>query len=262
MNRIKIGPQGTLTHPANKPAPREISKPSFELEQFANELVDQSPGYDDRAVFVPLHYEANYAYPLIVWLHDNGEDEHHLADRMFEISMRNYVGVAPRAPERDWDKGFCWPQTPRYIQHSFNATLNAIDEATGRFSINSERIYLAGHGAGGSMAFRLAFMRPDIFAGVISLNGQVPEDFSPLAQIKACRDLSIFWAHGRKSCEFSENRLCEQLRLLHVAGFSVTLRQYPCGDEMMPQAMRDINVWIMDAINGTDDLTSSVTSSE
>ena len=29
------------------------------------------------AVFAPLHYEANYAYPLLVWLHGPADDETH-----------------------------------------------------------------------------------------------------------------------------------------------------------------------------------------
>jgi hypothetical protein len=39
------------------------------------------------------------------------------------------------------------------------------------------------------------------------------------------------------------------LRLLHTAGLSVTLRQCPCGHELLPQMLADVNRWIMEQIN-------------
>jgi hypothetical protein len=50
------------------------------------------------ALFAPLHYEPNYAYPLIVWLHGAGGSEHELAERMPHVSPRNYLGLALRGP--------------------------------------------------------------------------------------------------------------------------------------------------------------------
>ena len=46
-------------------------------------------------VSVPEGYEAGYAYPLVVWLHDTGQSEHTLHPVMRRVSDRNYLG-----PER------------------------------------------------------------------------------------------------------------------------------------------------------------------
>ena len=48
---------------------------------------------DSHCLFTPLHYERNYAYPLIVWLHGPGDDERQVTRVMPLVSMRNYVGV-------------------------------------------------------------------------------------------------------------------------------------------------------------------------
>jgi hypothetical protein len=64
---------------------RRVSTPSSTL--------DSEPGV---VVFAPLHYEPNYAYPLVVWLHAEGTDEQDLSRVIPRISMRNYVAVAPR----------------------------------------------------------------------------------------------------------------------------------------------------------------------
>ena len=46
-------------------------------------------------VFVPENYEPNYAYPLVVWLHDAGRSERDIVDVLPHISMRNYFGPGP-----------------------------------------------------------------------------------------------------------------------------------------------------------------------
>ena len=266
MNRIKLDPATGMSLPQDSKLLKPIEPWDTQLP--AKGLLHQHGGQEgvagvepsaqhagaprEHVVFVPLHYEKNYAYPLIVWLHGSGSDQHELPRVMYDISIRNYLAVAPRGPERDWDTGFCWPQTENCIETACDSALRAIDDACGRFNIASHRIYLAGQGDGGEMAFRLAFQRPELFAGVISVNGRLPENYAPLARLKSCRDLPVLWSHGRDSDEFSESQLCQQLRLMHIAGFSVTLRQYPCGSTMMPQVFSDIDLWIMDAINGTD----------
>ncbi len=254
MNRIKIGPPGTMTQPVQPNIESEFPG-TFHVRESELQHQIQETYREDRSAFMPLHYEANYAYPLIVWLHDQGGNEDGLAETMMSISERNYVGVAPRGPVSSWDGGYEWPQTRDCVHQSHSSVVAAIDEACCRFNIATDRIFLAGVGSGGTMAFRLACREPELFAGVISINGQFPEQFKPLARLKSCRSLPVLWGHARQSNQFSETQLCQQLRLLHVCGFSVTLRQYPCGDEIMPQAFRDINVWIMDSINGTDQLS-------
>ena len=156
---------------------------------------------------------------------------------MMSISERNYVGVAPRGPVTSWDGGYEWPQTRDCVHQSHSSVVAAIDEACCRFNIATDRIFLAGVGTGGTMAFRLACREPELFAGVISINGQFPEQFKPLARLKSCRNFAcpLGPCLGNR-INSVKPQLCQQLRLLHVCGFSVTLRQYPCGDEIMAQA--------------------------
>src|SRR3954449_13229207 len=48
------------------------------------------------ATFAPIHYEKRYAYPLLVWLHGDAGSERELRQVIPQVSMRNYVAVAPR----------------------------------------------------------------------------------------------------------------------------------------------------------------------
>ena len=73
--------------------PRDIPETAFQIESALFSPPAQDTTY---ALFAPLHYESGYAYPLIVWLHGRGNDERQLLRIMPQVSMRNYVAVAPR----------------------------------------------------------------------------------------------------------------------------------------------------------------------
>lgn len=195
-----------------------------------------------------MHYEPGYAYPLIVWMHSDGDDRNELSRIMPELSMRNYVGVGPQAVSGNDSHGFYWEQTGDSINHSVQAVCDAIDHARLTLNINSERIFLAGYGAGGTMAYRVGMELSEVVSGIISLNGPMPSERTPLRDWMRCRELPLFWGHCRNSIEFGEPQLCDQLKLLHVAGFSVTLRQYPNGDELPVQMLSDLDRWIMETI--------------
>ena len=64
----------------------------------------------------------------------------------------------------------------------------------------------------------------------------------------AARRLPAFLALGRDSEVYGPDKACDDLRLLHTAGVSVTLRQYPCGHELTTQMLRDVDRWIMEQI--------------
>ncbi len=243
MNRIKISPLAVTSQPQPESRPIDLA-----LEQIEKLTVASGHEY---SVFVPVHYEPNYRYPLIVWLHSNGDDRSQLQRVIPSTSIRNYIGIAPEGPYGDPDAGFSWCQTHECIEATEESVVDAIDNAMMRFNVASERIFLAGFGAGGEMAFRLAFRRPELFAGVISLNGGLPTCHSPLSDWDRCRDLPVFWAHYRASSEFSESQLCSQLRLLHIAGFSVNLRQYPGTERLEPNMLADMNNWIMEMIESS-----------
>jgi phospholipase/carboxylesterase len=41
-----------------------------------------------RSFFLPVHYSENYQYPLLVWFHSNGFNEHQIDQVMPHISLR------------------------------------------------------------------------------------------------------------------------------------------------------------------------------
>ena len=83
MNRIKISPLASMP---------------LVVEQSETTTCSQKPNLkfnrDDCNLFVPMHYEPNYSYPLIVWLHGDGRDQNEMLKYMPSVSTRNYVALA------------------------------------------------------------------------------------------------------------------------------------------------------------------------
>jgi phospholipase/carboxylesterase len=229
---------------AIRPSEPKPSEPIFEVESaLFSPSVESSP----RAMFTPLHYEAAYAYPLLVWLHGAGMDENQLSRIMPVVSMRNYVAVAPRGlPNADGEAP--WPQTPESIFRAQQLVFDAVDAARERFNVAPDRVFLAGMGTGGTMAFRIAMHHADQFAGVLSICGAFPSDQRPLCRLDIARHLPVFLAVGRDSQQFSPAQACENLKLFHSAGMSVSLRQYPCAHQLTPQMLADVDRWVMEQV--------------
>ena len=201
----------------------------------------------NHAIFAPLHYEPNYAYPLVVWLHGPDDDESQLQRVMPEISMRNYVGIGPRGPIA-CPAGYTWSDAD--IEVAERRIFDCIDAATSKLNISDRRIFLAGYEGGGSTAFRVGLRHPECFAGVLSIGGPFPLGQMPLARLAQTRQLPLFIAQGRDSKSYPVDRTCDELRLFHAAGLSVSLRQYPCDDELNIQMLRDMDAWIMELVTG------------
>lgn len=203
------------------------------------------------ATFAPLHYEPNYAYPLIVWLHGPGESERQLLRVMPMMSLRNYVAAAVRGGvsfgkdglPRD---GFYWD--PGTYETTFTSVLEAIESIRQKYRIASNRIYLAGCEEGGTMAQRLAFRNPGCFNGVISFDGAVPEDVLLLEHFREVRNVRFLYAVSRASRTCPAETLCDHLRILYGAGVPLTLRNYPTMGSLQIEMLQDANRWVMGGI--------------
>ena len=207
------------------------------------------------ALFTPLHYEPNYAYPLLVWLHGPGDDENQLKRIMPLVSLRNYVAVAVRGPSQvhraGGRTGYTWTRHRALVTLADEPVFDAIEMAQSRFNVSPDRIFLAGFDCGGTMAFRLGMDHPRHFAGVLSLCGEFPAGRTPLRRLTEARRLPIFLTSGRDSRRYPPMTVCDHLRLFHSAGMQVALRQYPCGHEITPGMLADMDRWIMDQVAGT-----------
>jgi phospholipase/carboxylesterase len=184
----------------------------------------------DARVFVPQGYEPGYDYPLVVWLPDPAR-RFDLGRAMIRLSLRNYVAVQPaRGGAAVW---------------------RAIDRVTDRLSIHPRRIWLVGHAAGGTEAFRMACHQPDAFAGAVSLGGPFPLDEPVFARLDEVRRLPLLLCCRAAAVKTDAARFDRTLRLFHAAGGTLAVRIYQRGSELSRATLGDVNRWLMDETCGT-----------
>lgn len=244
MNRIKLSPLATKQLEAAKA--NDPNESVFSPSELASAFRRTAEG--EFSLFVPMHYEDSYAYPLIVWLHSDDSDCNQIQKMMPKISVRNHVAIAPQSGF-SLTSPIAWPNCEESVEAAYESVMAAVDEAKMRFNINSNRVFIAGCGTGGTMAYRVAFERPDVFAGVISIDGPMETEHVPLRDWQRCRELSVLLSSFRDSNSYTQEDLCHHLRLLHIAGFSATVRQYPGEGALTNKVLTDIDRWIMEQIS-------------
>lgn len=198
-------------------------------------------------LFSPIHYEAGYRYPLVVWLHGPQSSELELQQVMPLVSVRNYVGVAPRGTERTSSEKrlYGWDHSPAAVADATERVLDCARIASRRFNVHPDRIFLAGYGEGGTMALRVGLDNPELFAGVCSLAGPVPRGSNAFRNLRAARRLPLMVCASPVEGEYDEQRVLEDMRLLHSGGFKLTLRIYPGGESLTRTMFSDLDLWLM-----------------
>lgn len=232
-----------------------------------------------EARFVPQGYEPNYPYPLLILLHGRGGDEQQLVRSMPALSWRNYIGLGLRGPEavirggqlvghgwgpdfaRQDRRGVPRPAEPalsdaEVVRRTLNGPPDAFDVlADGLFAavrnlrrslhIHTERIFLVGSGEGAAAAYRLGLSFPERFAGVVALNGWIPEGFRPLGRLAASRCLRILVVHGEWNARAPVARARRDVAVLRAGGLRVAFHSYPCAHRLTAPMLSDVDTWLI-----------------
>jgi phospholipase/carboxylesterase len=208
--------------------------------------------------FLPAGYEPNYPYPLLVFLHGHDSTEEQVLRLAPRLSRRNYVCIAPRGPvalncRPDGKPSYSWgpddqddPLVEEYI-------FRAIEQTRRCYHVHSERIYLAGFREGAALAYRLALLYPERFAGIISMNGALSRRGGPLLRLPDVRKLRVLIGHGIANPIVPLTLARQDQRLFYSAGLSIRMRTYPTTHRIHPEMLRDIDRWVQEHISEEND---------
>ncbi len=126
-------------------------------------------------VQLPPEYDPLRSYPTIVTLGDLGVSPERQLDfwagdarkgvgRVGQATRRGYVVVAVEWAQRDQLRY-------GYTVEEHAAVLASLRDAMRRISIDPDRVFITGHGAGGDLAWDLTLSHPDLWAGVLPFLG-------------------------------------------------------------------------------------------
>ncbi|MFN0054845.1 MAG: hypothetical protein ACKV0T_21955 [Planctomycetales bacterium] len=184
-------------------------------------------------VFVPEHYEANYAYPLVVWLTAQGNPASDARRLTRSLSERNYFGAALPLGE---------PETLE------NRLVQRMADLRRQFHLHSERVFVAGCGEFGSAALQLGLAHPEWFGGMIALDAWMPEVKRRFPQYQALRGKRVFLAATEGDPTASTAVRATQ-RMLWTAGMAVTARSSDSSPEGEAGLFRAIDRWLIEGLD-------------
>lgn len=147
-------------------------------------------------VSLPFEYHPTRTYPMIVALHsERGTPQQELQgfwggteDLPGQSQRHGYIVIAPEYVTKEDVKGY------DYSAKSHQRVIDSIRDARRRFSVDSDRVFLAGHGMGGDATWDIGFSHPDLFAGIIPISGAI--DRYAKYYLENSRPLGIFSVSG------------------------------------------------------------------
>ncbi|MCA9051885.1 MAG: hypothetical protein KDA89_24270 [Planctomycetaceae bacterium] len=227
-------------------------------EQYRNDCQNQFPADHAAAssdwpvsLFVPQRYEENYAYPLLIWFHDDHSSENELDLVMNAIGDQNYCGLAIRGnTELPGHDSFGWKADDLEfgtvpLTQLVNITTRRLRRA---FHINSERIFAAGSGTGADIALRLFTDCPQWFAGAVLIDPVCRQRLT-LRNQQDLRGKPILHTASRTAADETLACNLDTVRLLRSAGVDVDVRITDDTLDPCSNAARFIDSWLMSRLN-------------
>ena len=126
---------------------------------------DENPTPTEYEVFLPPEYHPLRTYPAVVALHDGRGPRSAIDWLASEAAKRGYIVVAPEYVTPAKGKAY------RYSPEEHAAVQLSLRDARKRYSIHSDRVFLAGQLTGADMAWDFGLAHPDLFAGVVIISG-------------------------------------------------------------------------------------------
>ncbi|MBI3860981.1 MAG: hypothetical protein HY290_03715 [Planctomycetia bacterium] len=177
-------------------------------------------------VALPFEYHPEHRYPLIVGLHsENGTAQQELQgfwggteERGGQAQRHGYIVIAP-----EYVSGVKEEKVYTYASESHEIVLASVRDAMRRFSVDADRVFLAGHGMGGDAAWDMGLAHPYHFAGVIPINGAI-DRFAPY-YLENGKPLSFYTVVGEKDIDLFD-RNAAHLMNLFMKGIDLIHAEY------------------------------------
>ena len=163
---------------ANMKPPLDLPEPTEVANMFRVDVPNLPEGFPVKyTVQLPPEYDPYVRYPTIVSLHAAGtapesqivwwagEYDQKRGQRQAQASRHGYIVIAP-----EWAK----PNQSKYeySPREHRAVLTALRDATRRFSVDTDRVFISGHALGGDAAWDIAVAHPDLWAGLVTIGAK------------------------------------------------------------------------------------------
>jgi hypothetical protein len=197
---------------------------------------DPNPEPTDYEILLPPEYSAIRRYPAVVVLHGSESAEAALGPWSEEAARRGFILIAPEYTVSGQTRDY------RYTRAEQAAVELALRDARKRFSIDSNRVYVAGTVIGGNMAWDIGLSHPDLFAGVAVISG-LPAKYIPVYDDNA-KLVPLAVSQGELSPATEELIQPEVMGLMNRNYDVIFIEHLKRGLEPFPEDIPDLFDWM------------------
>jgi predicted peptidase len=226
-------------------AQRATARPSIDADDFEAGVFTDSKGLTLRyRLFVPRDYDPSRRYPLVTFLHGNGERGE---DNRRQVREGALVWARPEnqerhpafvlAPQCPGNDGWGRPEgLAGYPASSpLGALFELLDDLERRYSIDVDRRYITGMSGGGWGTLRALAAQPQRFAAAILVcpagepgkHAGVPEDQQGVKLVEGLAHLPLWFFHGTDDEVVPISLTRARVEALRRAGGKPRLTEYP-----------------------------------
>lgn len=206
--------------PDSPPLPQRLGPMERDREWWfaQRKLLGDEPKYPYAAI-LPDGYEQHpdEHYPVILFLHGSGERGHDLSRVTQTHGPQKYLGKGHPNPFL-----ILIPQCPSHAWWFAPQLLALLDQASGKYRVDPDRIYLTGLSMGGYGTYDLAMYAPDRFAAIVPICGA-----GDTTDVQRIRELPCWIFHGGKDQAVPIERMYQMKNALLQVHARATWTIYP-----------------------------------
>jgi phospholipase/carboxylesterase len=199
-------------------------------------------------VLEPEHSPAA-VHPTLIMLHGRGADEEDLLglssfldDRLLCISARAPFAF-PYGGYTWYDIGQVGAPLPGMFDESYAKLVTFVDDVLRHYPVDHSRVYLFGFSMGAVMSYALSLTRQELFRGVSTNSGYVPEGTTLRFRWQDLAGKEFHIAHGVEDQVIPVQMARRAKELFAASNATVVYREYPMDHRISEESLADVAAW-------------------
>ena len=222
---IELGERYLSSRPEDKAFRR-----TWETYRIKGKLLEErTRGQEQTIVLPPIGYDADTAYPVLVYLpYTGGTALHGFITYVPVMEIHDFIVVLP--PGKGSTADHSWEGFSACIERYEAHIEEALDWVRQKYRVDEERIYLAGFSLGGDLSWALSVRSPELYRGAIMMGTRCGYGAGEqtLEKLKT-RDFRAFFLTGADELPARYDGMNQAKQLLQSNGIQTMYREVPGG---------------------------------
>lgn len=192
----------------------------------------------------------NSLYPAILALHGRGSHEEDLMG-LSEHLPEGLLWVSPRAPLPLGPDSYEWYRVrvvgrpePAQVMAALEAIDRFVDEVTGAYPIDPQRLFLLGFSQGSLLSMCYALTQPARVAGVVAQSGYIPHGLALEIDEAGVKGKPFLLTHGELDTMIPVEWGRASRDRLQSLGAELTYHEFQMGHSVSMESLAVISEWL------------------